>query len=78
MAESDKLSTPVERTASWVYARLRKETYDDAGLKEWARRLQRLAADGCEVYAYLKHEDAAPDLAERLLAMVQGSRGAAH
>jgi len=72
IAESDKLSTPVERTASWVYARLRKETYDDAGLKEWARRLQRLAGDGSEVYAYLKHEDAAPDLAERLLAMVQG------
>jgi len=71
IAESDKLSTPVERTASWVYARLRKEAYDDAGLKEWARRLQRLAGDGYEVYAYLKHEDAAPDLAERLLAMIR-------
>jgi len=71
IAESHKLSTPVERTASWVYARLRKETYDDAGLKEWARRLQRLAGDGCEVYAYLKHEDAAPDLAERLLTMIR-------
>ncbi len=73
IAESDKLSTPVERTASWVYARLRKESYDDAGLKEWAERLQHLAGDGCEVYAYLKHEDAAPDLAERLRAMIPGA-----
>ncbi len=71
IAESEKLSTPVERTASWVYARLRKETYDGAGLKEWAERLQRLGGD--EVYIFLKHEDAAPDLAERLRAMIPGA-----
>ena len=71
IAESEKLSTPVERTAPWVYARLRKETYDDAGLKEWAERLQRLAGD--EVYVFLKHEDAAPDLAQRLRAMMPGA-----
>ncbi len=73
IAESEKLSTPVERTAPWVYVRLRKGGYDDPALNEWAQRLARFAEAGAETYVYLKHEDAAPALAERLRGMLNGA-----
>ena len=66
IAESEKLSSPIERTAPHVYLRLRKETYDDAGLREWAGRIRKLADEANEVCAYFKHEAAAPALAARL------------
>lgn len=72
IAESEKLSSPLERTAPWVYLRLRKESYDDAGLGLWAGRLRRLAAGASEIYVYLKHDLAAPTLAERLRSMLGG------
>jgi uncharacterized protein YecE (DUF72 family) len=70
IAESDKLSSPVERTAPHVYMRLRKERYDDAELREWARRIRELARDSGEICAYFKHEAAAPALAARLQELV--------
>src|ERR1700693_2711652 len=66
IAESDRLASPVERTAPYVYARLRKETYDDAALIQWAERLARVGAGADEIYVYFKHETGAPKLAARL------------
>jgi uncharacterized protein YecE (DUF72 family) len=66
IAESESLVSPVERTAHHVYVRLRKETYDEAALKQWAARLVRLGEGADEIYVYFKHESAAPDLATRL------------
>ena len=69
IAETEKLASPLERTAPYVYVRLRKETYDDAGLDEWVKNLDRLASDGAEeIFVYFKHETSAPDLASRLRA----------
>jgi uncharacterized protein YecE (DUF72 family) len=73
IAESEKLETPPERTAPWVYVRMRKEGYDEAALKAWAERIQRFADSGADVYIYLKHEDMAWQLAERLRAMLKGA-----
>jgi len=70
IAESEKLSTPIEATASHSYLRLRNETYDDAALEVWASRIGVLAESADEIYIYFKHESAAPDLAARLTAMV--------
>jgi len=66
IAESDKLATPIERTAPQVYVRLRKESYDDEGLRAWAGRLAGFANDGAEVFVYLKHQTAAPGFVFRL------------
>ena len=66
IAESERLTSPVERTAPFVYVRLRKEAYDDAALKQWAISLARLGEEANEVYVYFKHEAAAPELAARL------------
>jgi len=69
IAETEKLASPLERTAPYVYVRLRNETYDDAGLDGWVKNLDRLAASGAkEIYVYFKHETSAPDLASRLRA----------
>jgi uncharacterized protein YecE (DUF72 family) len=73
IAESDKLATPVERTARYVYVRMRKEAYDEPGLKLWADRIESFAEAGADVYVYLKHEDAAPVLADRLRSMVRNA-----
>ncbi|MGZ6186208.1 MAG: DUF72 domain-containing protein, partial [Candidatus Binataceae bacterium] len=66
IAESDRLASPVERTAPYVYVRLRKETYDDEALREWSARLARVGEAAEEIFVYFKHETGAPDLAARL------------
>jgi uncharacterized protein YecE (DUF72 family) len=72
IAESDRQASPVERTAPYVYVRLRKETYDDGALREWAARLQRVGEGADEIYVYFKHETGAPALAARLERMLSG------
>ncbi|HEY1850681.1 MAG TPA: DUF72 domain-containing protein [Candidatus Binataceae bacterium] len=71
IAESEKLASPVECTAPFAYLRLRNETYDDAGLELWASRIRALAEQAQEIYVFFKHESAAPDLANRLAAMLK-------
>jgi hypothetical protein len=58
-------------TASWGYLRLRKTTYGDDELKEWATRIESQPWD--EAFAFLKHEEhspAGPEAATKLLGMV--------
>ncbi len=70
IAESEKIVTPVEKTAAFVYVRLRKPDYDQDALARWAARLHELASDGSEVYVYFKHELRAPELAETLARLI--------
>jgi uncharacterized protein YecE (DUF72 family) len=66
IAESERMASPVERTAPFIYVRLRKETYDDDELATWAMRLKQLGASADELYVFFKHETGAPALAARL------------
>ncbi len=77
IAESDKLATPVVLTAPYAYLRLRRETYDDAGLAQWADRIADMDAQERDVYVYLKHEIAAPGLAATLRKLVEQRLGTA-
>ncbi len=70
IAESEKLVTPIEKTAPFVYVRLRKPAYDSDSLAAWAAHLARLASDGGEVYVYFKHELRAPELAESFARLI--------
>ncbi|MGH7916239.1 MAG: DUF72 domain-containing protein [Candidatus Binataceae bacterium] len=70
IAESEKLTCPVVRTAPHLYLRLRKENYDEAQLEGWAERI-RAHANATEIYVFFKHETSAPELALRLAAMVR-------
>lgn len=73
IAESDKLATPVVRTAEYAYLRLRREDYNDDDLAAWAEKIKKLGSECSEVYVFLKHATGAPALVERLTAMVAAS-----
>jgi len=61
----DNAPPPLVETAPWGYVRLRLETYADADLEHWARRLAQ--TKWSEVYAYFMHEPTAPAYAQTLM-----------
>jgi uncharacterized protein YecE (DUF72 family) len=74
IAESDKLATPVVRTATYAYLRLRRENYVEADLAEWAERIRKLGGECSDVYVYLKHAAGAPALVEKLTNLVGATK----
>lgn len=61
----DNAPPPLVETAPWGYVRLRLETYSDADLGQWAKRL---AATGWrETFVYFMHEPTAPAYAATLM-----------
>jgi uncharacterized protein YecE (DUF72 family) len=57
LAESEKFEVPEVVTANFVYVRLRKEDYSAEERAEIAGRVQRLRAEGRDVFVFFKHED---------------------
>jgi uncharacterized protein YecE (DUF72 family) len=55
--DADEHTTPLELTAPFTYVRLRRTEYDAVQRQEWQDRMQSWAANGVEVFAYIKHED---------------------
>lgn len=58
IADSEKISAPVEVTADYAYFRLRDEGYTPDDLARWADVIRERAAACREVFVYFKHEDA--------------------
>jgi uncharacterized protein YecE (DUF72 family) len=69
LSETEKQSPPDVLTAGFTYARLRLENYTPKQLTAWRKRFDAWLAQGVDVYAYCKHEDAgkAPAYARQLL-----------
>jgi uncharacterized protein YecE (DUF72 family) len=69
VAESEKLSTPVEITADYAYFRLRDEGYTPRDIALWAQTIQDKASACRDVFVYFKHEEAGkgPEFARLLL-----------
>ena len=69
LAESETFEVPEVVTAKFVYVRLRKDDYSTEERTEIASRVQRLRADGRDVFVFFKHEDtpAGAAYAEELL-----------
>jgi uncharacterized protein YecE (DUF72 family) len=61
----DNAPPPLVETAPWGYVRLRLETYSDADLEQWARRLE--GTSWRQVYVYFMHEPTAPAYARALM-----------
>jgi len=57
VADSEKLSTPVQVTADYAYFRLRDEGYTPEDIQGWAARIAAHARDCREVFVYFKHEE---------------------
>ena len=77
VAETEKLSTPEVRTASFIYFRFRQPSYSAEELKKLADRIERCVADGVETYAFFKHEEdpRSPHNAVEVLRSVQREVG---
>ena len=68
VADSEKLSTPVEATASYGYFRLRDEGYRESDITGWASTVRDLAGPEA-AYVYFKHEEQGlgPEFARRFI-----------
>jgi uncharacterized protein YecE (DUF72 family) len=71
IADSEKMSTPVEVTADYAYLRLRDEGYQDADVARWAETIRTLPRAET-AYVYFKHEEQGlgPAFAKRLLELL--------
>ncbi|MGE0591863.1 MAG: DUF72 domain-containing protein [Vicinamibacterales bacterium] len=58
IADSEKLSAPLEQTADFGYVRLRDEAYTPDDLSRWAERVAAWASGDRDVFVYFKHEQA--------------------
>jgi uncharacterized protein YecE (DUF72 family) len=69
VADSEKLSTPVEVTADYAYFRLRDEGYGPADIERWARAIEERTRQCRDVYVYFKHEESGkgPEFARTLM-----------
>ena len=67
IADSEKLSTPVEVTADYAYFRLRDEGYQQADIEKWAGIVKALPP--AEAFVYFKHEEQGlgPEFARRFI-----------
>jgi uncharacterized protein YecE (DUF72 family) len=55
VADSEKMSTPVETTADYAYLRLRDEGYQDSDLERWGSTVRDLNVK--QAFVYFKHEE---------------------
>ena len=69
VADSEKLSTPVEITADYAYFRLRDEGYTRDEIRRWAGVMRERTAHCQDVFVYFKHEEAGkgPEFATQLM-----------
>jgi uncharacterized protein YecE (DUF72 family) len=69
VADSEKLSTPVEVTADYAYFRLRDEGYQDGDIERWASTIRSLPR-AADAFVYFKHEEQGlgPEFARKLIA----------
>ena len=68
IADSEKMSTPVEMTADYAYFRLRDEGYQPADIARWASVIGTLPT-ATDAFVYFKHEEQGlgPEFARRLI-----------
>jgi len=68
IADSEKLSTPVELTADYAYFRLRDEGYQQPDVERWAQTVRGLGGVS-DAFVYFKHEEQGlgPDFARRFI-----------
>jgi uncharacterized protein YecE (DUF72 family) len=75
VADSEKLSTPVEITADYAYFRLRDEGYTPRDIAHWAHTIREKTAACRDVFVYFKHEESGkgPEFARLLLEALKTS-----
>jgi len=74
LAESEELTTPRIATADFGYLRLRRDSYTDKEIRDWADFIQAQSGKWQDTFAYLKHEDTAAGtgFAKKLMEKLEG------
>jgi uncharacterized protein YecE (DUF72 family) len=69
VADSERMTTPIEVTAPYGYFRLRDQGYQPDDIARWAETIATASAACGEVFVYFKHEDEGkgPEFARMLL-----------
>jgi uncharacterized protein YecE (DUF72 family) len=69
VADSERLSTPVEITADYAYFRLRDEGYSPDDIARWADIITGKTSACRDVFVYFKHEEAGkgPEFGRQLM-----------
>ena len=57
IADSERMTTPVEATADFGYFRLRDKSYDESDIDSWAGAIVDRSSDWKDVFVYFKHEE---------------------
>jgi uncharacterized protein YecE (DUF72 family) len=71
VADSEKMSTPVVRTADYSYFRLRDEGYQAADIQRWASVVRdQDAPQGAHVYFKHEEQGKGPEFAQSLIALL--------
>jgi uncharacterized protein YecE (DUF72 family) len=70
ITDADDIQTPLEKTASWGYLRLRRVEYTEALLQQWCERIT--SERWQDAFVFFKHEDEAtgPQLARQFRSML--------
>ena len=73
IADSEKLSTPVEMTADYAYFRLRDEGYTPDDIARWAEVIREKTSAMSDVFVYFKHEESGkgPEFGKLLMQHLQ-------
>ena len=69
VADSERITTPVEVTAPYAYFRLRDEGYQPEDIARWADTIRTKTSECRDVFVYFKHEEKGkgPELAKLLV-----------
>jgi uncharacterized protein YecE (DUF72 family) len=69
VADSEKMSTPIQITAEYAYFRLRDEGYAPDDIARWADTIRSATASCRDVFVYFKHEEEGkgPEFARMLM-----------
>jgi len=69
VADSEKLSAPVELTADYAYFRLRDEGYTPTDIARWGEVIREKTSELRDVFVYFKHEESGkgPEFARLLM-----------
>ena len=69
VADSERLSTPIELTADYAYFRLRDEGYTPDDIARWAASIGEKTSGCTDVFVYFKHEEEGkgPEFARMLM-----------
>ena len=57
IADSERMTTPVEPTADFGYFRLRDDSYQEEDIDSWAEAIVDHSPDWKDVFVYFKHEE---------------------